>query len=182
MPAKGDWRIEAVAKHFEVCERTARRWRDLKDARWAKGLEAIGGLRDKSNPQSAVKAAAGAGVHDGIVQLSALADQLAAKIKIDDAETRSGLLRDYTAVLDQLRKLRSENPDIAIAEGAMVPFDEADKIAANRDAALVPLLRSMPMRLAPVCANRSAKEVQEEIENEVGQIMRQVEAALTVSE
>ena len=142
-------------------------------------MQRIGSLPDKSDSTAAIQAAAAAGLHDGISSLSELADQLAAKISIDDADTRSGLIRDYTAVLDQLRKLRSENPEISQAEGRMVPFDEATKILAARDAALIPLLRGMPRRLAVVCANRPAAEVQNEIENEVGQIMRQVESALS---
>lgn len=147
-------------------------------------MEDVAGVPDKSDrPKEAdsetrIQAAAAAGIHDGVATLSRLADELAAKIKIDDPDTRSGLIRDYTAVLDQLRKLRSENPEISQAEGALVPFDEADKVIAQRDAVLVPLLRAMPRRLAPVCANRPAAEVMDEIENEIGHIMRTVEAGL----
>jgi len=178
MPAKKDWRLLAVARRCNVNERTARRWRDANDPRWAQAMEQIGGLPDKSDSEAQIQATAAAGLHDGVATLSRLADELAAKIKIDDPDTRSGLIRDYTAVLDQLRKLRSENPDISQAEGTMVPFDEADKVLAARDAALVPLLKSMPRRLATVCAHRSAAEVQEEVENEIGHIMRTVEAAV----
>ncbi|NDE18056.1 hypothetical protein EBZ80_24365 [bacterium] len=179
MPAKADWRIAAVARAANICERTSRRWRDLKDPRWDQAMERIGSLPDKSDSTAAIQAAAADGLHDGVSKLSKLADELAAKISIDDADTRSGLIRDYTAVLDQLRKLRSESPEIAQAEGSVVPFDEADKVLAQRDAVLIPLLRGMPRRLAVVCANRPAAEVQNEIENEVGQIMRQVESALS---
>lgn len=141
-------------------------------------MEQIGATPDKGSSEAQIQAAAASGLHDGVATLSRLADELAAKIKIDDPDTRSGLIRDYTAVLDQLRKLRSENPEISQAEGAVVPFDEADKVIAQRDAVLVPLLRAMPRRLAPVCANRPAAEVQDEIEKEVGQVMRQVEAGI----
>jgi hypothetical protein len=74
--------------------------------------------------------------------------------------------------------MKGDRPDIDKAEGTMVSVDEADKLAAARDNALVPLLKGMAKRLAPICANRPAAEVEREVEREVGQIMRQVEAAL----
>jgi hypothetical protein len=74
--------------------------------------------------------------------------------------------------------MKGDRPDIDQAEGTMVPVDEADKILAARDNALIPLLNGMAKRLAPICANWPAGEVEAEVENEVGQIMRQVEAAL----
>jgi hypothetical protein len=74
--------------------------------------------------------------------------------------------------------MKGDRPDINEAEGKMVPVDEADKLLAAPDNALIPLLKGMAKRLAPICANRPAAEVQAEVENEVGQIMRQVEAAL----
>ena len=60
----------------------------------------------------------------------------------------------------------------------MVPVDDADQIIKMRDEALIPLLRGMSKRLAPVCYGRTALEIETEIETEVGQIMRQVESAL----
>jgi hypothetical protein len=62
-------------------------------------------------------------------------------------------------------------------EGQMVSIEEADKILARRDNALIPLLRGMSRRLAPICFGQSAAEIQKEIDTEVGQIMRQVQAA-----
>jgi hypothetical protein len=142
-------------------------------------MEEVAVVPDKSGIKSQPAAMTAAGLHDGVATLSRLADELAAKIKIDDPDSRSGLIRDYTAVLDQLRKLRSENPEITQAEGAVVPFDEADKILAGRDNALIPLLKSMSRRLAPVCANRPAAEIQDAIEAEVGAIMRCVYDAMS---
>jgi hypothetical protein len=63
-------------------------------------------------------------------------------------------------------------------ESRMVPVDEADKMMVAPGAALIPLLTGMSFRHTPVCAGRTAAEIQTEIEKEVGQIMRQVEAAL----
>ena len=91
---------------------------------------------------------------------------------------RSSLIGDYTRVVEALRKMKGDRPDINEAEGKMVPIDEADKILARRDNALIPLLQGMAKRLAPICANRPAAEIQREVENEVGQLMRQVQAAL----
>jgi hypothetical protein len=91
---------------------------------------------------------------------------------------RSSLIGDYTRVVEALRKMKGDRPDINEAEGKMVPIDEADKILSRRTNALIPLLLGMPKRLAPICAHRSAAEIQKEVENEVGQVMRQVQAAL----
>jgi hypothetical protein len=63
-------------------------------------------------------------------------------------------------------------------EGTMVPFDEADRVVAERDRILIPLLQGMPGRLAPVCVGKTAKEIQELVEAEVGQVMRGVENRL----
>lgn len=116
---------------------------------------------------------------DGEIQrLESLAASIGeAAAKADGAE-RSSLIADYTRIVESLRKMKGDRPDIDKAEGTMVTVDEADKILAARDNALVPLLKGMAKRLAPICGNRPAAEVEVEIENEVGQIMRQVEAAL----
>lgn len=121
---------------------------------------------------------AGVELVDEVKRLAQLASQISGKIDITKPGERSSLISDYTKVIDQLRKLRSDRPDIEEKEGTMVPVDEADKVLAGRDNALVPLLKGMAKRLAPICANRPAVEVEAEVENEVGQIMRQVEAAL----
>jgi hypothetical protein len=121
---------------------------------------------------------AGVELVDEVKRLAQLASEISSKIDITKPGERSSLISDYTKVIDQLRKLRSDRPDIEEKEGKMVPVDEADKVLAARDNALVPLLKGMAKRLAPICANRPAVEVEAEVENEVGQIMRQVEAAL----
>jgi hypothetical protein len=121
---------------------------------------------------------AGVELVDEVKRLAQLASDISSRIDITKPGERSSLISDYTKVIDQLRKLRSDRPDIEEKEGKMVPIDEADKILAARDNALIPLLKGMAKRLAPICANRPASEVQTEVENEVGQIMRQVEAAL----
>ena len=113
-----------------------------------------------------------------IDRLESLAATLGEAAKQAVGPERSSLIGDYTRVVESLRKMKGDRPDINEAEGKMVPIDEADKILAARDNALVPLLKGMAKRLAPICANRPASEVQTEVENEVGQIMRQVEAAL----
>jgi hypothetical protein len=117
-------------------------------------------------------------LNDEVIRLGKLASDLAGKINLEEPEDRSALISDYTKVIDQLRKLRADRPDIEEREGNMISVDEADKILKARDEALIPLLRGMPKRLAPICYGRSALEIETEIEREVGQIMRQVEQAL----
>ena len=172
MPAKGDRRILAVAKAAGVSERTARRWRDAGAAKWEQHAPA------QTKPATLTPAAATEIVGDEVGRLQKLAEQLAARINLDDPETRSDLVTDYTRVCEALRKMRGDRPDMLEREGQMVSIDEADKILAKRDAALIPLLRGMSRRLAPICFGRSAAEIQKEIDTEVGQIMRQVQAAL----
>jgi len=121
---------------------------------------------------------AGVELVDEVKRLAQLASQISSKIDITKPGERSSLISDYTKVIDQLRKLRSDRPDIEEKEGTMLPVDEADKVLAARDNALIPLLKGMAKRLAPICANKPAAEVEADVENEVGQIMRQVEAAL----
>jgi hypothetical protein len=171
MPGKQDRRIAAVAKAAGVSERTARRWRDSGAAKWEQHAPA----QTKHAPLTA--AAAADCVSDEVGRLQALAEQLAARINLDDAETRSDLISDYTRTCEALRKMRGDRPDMLEREGQMVSVDEADKILAKRDNALIPLLRGMSRRLAPICFGRSAAEIQNEIDAEVGQIMRQVQAA-----
>lgn len=172
MPAKADRRIAAVAEAAGVSERTARRWRDTGDERFARHTPD----RIKLHPPGT--AAAASEPTDEVGRLQKLAADLSARINLDDHETRSDLVTDYTRVCEALRKMRGDRPGFEQDEGRMVPVDEADKIMAARDAALIPLLRGMSFRLAPVCAGLTAAEIQSEIEKEVGQIMRQVEAAL----
>ena len=172
MPAKGDRRIAAVAKAAGVSERTARRWRDAGGAKWEQHLP----TPDPHKPSH--PAAATEPPTDEVGRLQRLAEQLAARIDLDDAETRSDLVTDYTRVCEALRKMRGDQPDMLEREGTMVPIDEADKILARRDNALIPLLQGMAKRLAPICAGRTAAEIQREVESEVGQLMRQVQAAL----
>jgi len=124
-----------------------------------------------------VKAKSG-GLDVEIQRLEDLAASLGESAKDDTRADRSELISNYTKVVEALRRMKGDRPDIDEAEGKMVPVDEADKIIAARDNALVPLLKGMAKRLAPICANRPAVEVEAEVENEVGQIMRQVEAAL----
>ena len=184
MPAKGDRRIAAVAKAAGVSERTARRWRDTGNAKWAHHLQPAPSdsvtqkiaLQTRDQRTTSHKAAESPG--DEVGRLQKLAEQLAARIDLDNHETRSDLVTDYTRVCEALRKMRGDQPDMLKREGAMVPIDEADKILATRDAALIPLLRGMSRRLAPVCVGRTAAEIQGEIEAEVGQIMRQVQSAI----
>jgi len=120
----------------------------------------------------------GVGLDGEIDRLESLAATLGEAAKQATGPERSALISDYTRVVEALRKMKGDRPDINEAEGKMVPVDEADKLLAARDNALIPLLKGMAKRLAPICANRPAAEVQAEVENEVGQIMRQVEAAL----
>jgi len=124
-----------------------------------------------------VKAKSG-GLDVEIQRLEELAACLGESAKDGTRTDRSELIGNYTKVVEALRRMKGDRPDIDQAEGKMVPVDEADRILAARDNALVPLLKGMAKRLAPICGNRPAAEVESEIENEVGQIMRQVEAAL----
>lgn len=122
--------------------------------------------------------ARGGGLDVEIKRLEDLAASLGESAKDGTRADRSELISNYTKVVEALRRMKGDRPDIDKAEGTMVTVDEADKILAARDNALVPLLKGMAKRLAPICGNRPAAEVEGEIENEVGQIMRQVEAAL----
>jgi len=131
-----------------------------------------------ANPPKALAAIDGVGLDGEIDRLESLAATLGEAAKQATGPERSALISDYTRVVEALRKMKGDRPDINEAEGKMVPVDEADKLLAARDNALIPLLKGMAKRLAPICANRPAAEVQAEVENEVGQIMRQVEAAL----
>jgi hypothetical protein len=131
-----------------------------------------------ANPPKALKAIDGVGLDGEIDRLESLAATLGEAAKQATGPERSALISDYTRVVEALRKMKGDRPEINEAEGKMVPVDEADKLLAARDNALIPLLKGMAKRLAPICANRPAVEVQAELENEVGQIMRQVEAAL----
>jgi hypothetical protein len=131
-----------------------------------------------ANPPKALEAIDGVGLDGEIDRLESLAATLGEAAKQATGPERSALISDYTRVVEALRKMKGDRPDINEAEGKMVPVDEADKLLAARDNALIPLLKGMAKRLAPICANRPAAEVQTEVENEVGQIMRQVEAAL----
>ena len=138
---------------------------------------------EKGHPDQDAKATdfakvAGVELVDEVKRLAQLASEISAKIDITKPGERSSLIADYTKVIDQLRKLRSDRPDIEEKEGKMVTIEEADKILSARDNALVPLLKSMPKRLAPICANSTAAQVEAEVEKEVGQLMRQVEAAV----
>jgi hypothetical protein len=133
--------------------------------------------RKKSEAQPLVKAKSG-GLDVEIQRLEELAACLGESAKDGTRSDRSELIGNYTKVVEALRRMKGDRPDIDQAEGKMVPVDEADKVLAARDNALVPLLKGMAKRLAPICGNRPAAEVETEIENEVGQIMRQVEAAL----
>lgn len=172
MTIKEDRRIAIVAAAAQVSKRTARRWRDAGDPKWAQHVAGIA-------PQAA--ADAGTPHHeptDEVGRLQRLAEALAARINLDDPETRSDLVTDYVKTCEALRKMRGDRPDLLEREGSMISVDEADKILARRDGALIPLLRGMSRRLAPVCAGRTAAEVQAEIEMEVGAIMRQVQAAI----
>jgi hypothetical protein len=130
------------------------------------------------NPPKVLEAIEGVGLDGEIDRLESLAATLGEAAKQATGPDRSSLIGDYTRVVEALRKMKGDRPDINEAEGKMVPVDEADKLLAARDNALIPLLKGMAKRLAPICANRPAAEVQAEVENEVGQIMRQVEAAL----
>jgi len=122
--------------------------------------------------------AKGGGLDVEIQRLEDLAASLGESAKDDTRADRSELISNYTKLVEALRRMKGDRPDIDQAEGTMVPVDEADKVLGARDNALVPLLKGMAKRLAPICANRPAVEVEAEVENEVGQIMRQVEAAL----
>jgi hypothetical protein len=133
------------------------------------------GVGPESKPLVKAK---GGGLDVEIQRLEDLAASLGESAKDDTREDRSELISNYTKLVEALRRMKGDRPDIDQAEGKMVPVDEADKVLAARDNALVPLLKGMAKRLAPICANRPAVEVEAEVENEVGQIMRQVEAAL----
>jgi hypothetical protein len=133
--------------------------------------------RKKVEAQPLVKAKGG-GLDVEIQRLEDLAASLGESAKDDTRADRSELISNYTKLVEALRRMKGDRPDIDQAEGTMVPVDEADKVLAARDNALIPLLKGMAKRLAPICANRPAVEVEAEVENEVGQIMRQVEAAL----
>jgi hypothetical protein len=129
-------------------------------------------------PSKPLVKAKGGGLDVEIQRLEDLAASLGESAKDDTRADRSELISNYTKVVEALRRMKGDRPDIDEAEGKMVPVDEADRLLAARDNALVPLLKGMAKRLAPICANRPAVEVEAEVENEVGQIMRQVEAAL----
>ena len=133
--------------------------------------------RKKAGAKPLAKAAPG-GLDQEIRRLEELAACLGESAKDDTRPDRSEIISNYIKTAEALRRMKSDRPDIDKAEGTMVTVDEADKILATRDNALVPLLKGMAKRLAPICANRPAAEVEAEVENEVGQIMRQVEAAL----
>ena len=133
--------------------------------------------RRRAEARPLVKAKSG-GLDVEIQRLEELAACLGESAKDGTRADRSELIGNYTKVVEALRRMKGDRPDIDVAEGKMVPVDEADRILAARDNALVPLLKGMAKRLAPICGNRPAVEVEAEIENEVGQIMRQVEAAL----
>ena len=125
-----------------------------------------------------MRAMAGVGLDGEIERLESLAATLGESAKEATGPERSSLIGDYTRLVESLRKMKGDRPDINEAEGKMVPIDEADKILARRDNALIPLLRGMAKRLAPICAGRTGAEIQIEVENEVGQVMRQVQSAL----
>ena len=133
--------------------------------------------RKKVEAQPLVKAKGG-GLDVEIQRLEDLAASLGESAKDDTRADRSELISNYTKLVEALRRMKGDRPDIDQAEGTMVPVDEADKVLAARDNALIPLLKGMAKRLAPICANKPAAEVEADVENEVGQIMRQVEAAL----
>ena len=189
MPAFGDSRLESVAKKANVSERTARRWRDSGDPRWDRYTkddreefgkimkELVPSMFDEKDETPATKEKHPE-LDTEIVRLSSLAEDLHKRVKVAKKEERSGLVQDYCRVIETLRKLRAERPDIEEREGNMISVDEADKLLKARDEALIPLLRGMPKRLAPICYGRTALEIETEIEREVGQIMRQVEQAL----
>jgi hypothetical protein len=155
----------------------AERWRLESKQRPSRKVQSEYLQTAESSPPDFARVA-GVELVDEVKRLAQLASDISSKIDITKPGERSSLISDYTKVIDQLRKLRSDRPDIEEKEGKMVPVDEADKLLAARDNALIPLLKGMAKRLAPICANRPAAEVQTEVENEVGQIMRQVEAAL----
>ena len=125
-----------------------------------------------------LKEVAGSGLDCEILRLESLAATLGEGAKDATGPERSALIGDYTRVVEALRRMKSDRPDIDEAEGKMIPVDEADKVLAQRDNALIPLLKGMAKRLAPICANRPAADVETEVENEIGQIMRQLEAAM----
>lgn len=156
----------------------ADRWRAEAKLRPARKTTIDMQVSEEARPSDDFAKVAGVELVDEVKRLAQLASEISSKIDITKPGERSSLIADYTKVIDQLRKLRSDRPDIEEKEGKMVPVDEADRILAARDNALVPLLKGMAKRLAPICANRPAAEVEAEVENEVGQIMRQVEAAL----
>jgi len=122
--------------------------------------------------------AKGGGLDVEIQRLEDLTASLGESAKDETRPDRSELITNYTKLVEALRRMKGDRPDIDQAEGKMIPVDEADKVLAQRDNALIPLLKGMAKRLAPICANRPAADVETEVENEVGQIMRQVEAAM----
>jgi len=156
----------------------ADRWRAEAKLRPARKRVVDSPAEDEARPATDFARVAGVELVDEVKRLAQLASEISAKIDITKPGERSSLIADYTKVIDQLRKLRSDRPDIEEKEGKMVPVDEAKKILSAQNNALIPLLKGMAKRLAPVCANRAAAEVETEIEAEVGQVMRQVESAL----
>jgi len=133
--------------------------------------------KETVEPKPLVKAKGG-GLDQEIRRLEDLAACLGETAKDGTRTDRSELISNYTKVVEALRRMKGDRPEIDQAEGKMVPIDEAQKILAAQNNALIPLLKAMPRRLAPICGNRSPAEVQKEIEQEVSQIMRQVEAAM----
>ena len=133
--------------------------------------------RGRVKAQPFVKAEGG-GLDVEIKRLEELAASLGESAKDGTRDDRSELITNYTKVVEAPRRMKGDRPEIDQAEGTMVPVSEANKILAARDNALIPLLKGMAKRLAPICGNRPPVEVEAEIEAEVGQVMRQVEAAL----
>lgn len=178
MPGSADYRIALVAERARVTTRCARMWRDKGDPRWARHTkkESRQEARLAEIPECPV---GDSELGEEAKRLGSMARKLAGEVSRAKGQARSALITDYTRVIDSMRKLRNDRPGIEEREGSMVPVDEAEKIIAARDEALLPLLRSLPGRLAPVCANRAAAEVQQELEAEVKHIMNAVEARLS---
>ena len=105
--------------------------------------------RKKVEAQPLVKARGG-GLDVEIQRLEDLAASLGESAKDDTRADRSELISNYTKLVEALRRMKGDRPDIDQAEGKMVPVDEADKVLAARDNALVPLLTGMAKRLAPI--------------------------------
>jgi hypothetical protein len=97
MPSKQDRRIAAVAKAAGVSERTARRWRDAGAGKWEEHAPA------QTKPAHVTPTAAADCVSHEVVRVQALAEQLAARIDLNDPETRSDLISDYTRTCYALR-------------------------------------------------------------------------------